>query len=149
MCRPGNKITLPLLVLIIFGLQIIFYSPESYPQSLMKTADFPGGGSGSPGSSGDTGGSSSALFIIGGVIIAGLLVYEFVVNKDESKKDEKQDSTSNQTFLLDNPHAYASGTFFKDLRGVEQIPVNLSLGIQKVEPGLTEMKFIVGISYNF
>lgn len=131
------------------GFQTIFYSPESCAQSLMKSTDFPGGGSGSSGSSEDTGGGSSTLFIVGGVVIAGLLIYEFVINKDEPKKEEKQDSTSNQTILLNNLNTYPAGALSSASREMEQFPVNLCLGFQKVEPGINKMKFIVGFSYNF
>lgn len=143
------KSIIPMLIIIILGLQTIFYSQESYAQSLMKSTDFPGGGSGSSGSSEDSGGGSTTLFIVGGVVIAGLLFYEFVINKDEPKKEEKQDSTSNQSILLNNLNTHPAAAHSGVSREMEQFPVDLCLGFQRIEPGINKMKFIVGFSYNF
>jgi hypothetical protein len=140
---------IPILVLIIFSLQTIISSPEGYAQGLMKTDDFPGGGGGSTSSSEDTGGGSATLLIVGGVIIAGLLFYKLVINKDEPKKEGKQDSTSDQSLLLRNDETIASNILSENLKKMQELPVNLYLGFQKVDPALPERKFIMGITYNF
>src|SRR5512146_936833 len=127
------RTSIPVLVLIIFSLQTVLYSPEGYAQGLMKAADFPGGSGGSTSSSEDTGGSSSTLLIVGGVIIAGLLFYKLVINKDEPKKEEKQDSTS-QSLLLRNEQVFASNEFSEKIRNMQELPVNLYLGLQRIDP---------------
>ena len=141
-----NKIYVPVLVIIVFGLQTILSSPEIYAQNRVF-ADVPGSGGGTTGQSQDTGGSSSTLLIVGGVIIAGLLFYKLVIDKDEPKKDEKSDSTSNQSILLkNNIYIQNQNTVLKE---VQPLPINLYVGIQKIDSALREKRFIMGISCNF
>jgi hypothetical protein len=147
--RSIYKISIPVLVSLIFGFQIIFSSSETYAQSLIKINDVPGGGGGSSSQSQDTGGSSSTLLIVGGVIIAGILIYKLVIDKDEPKKGEKQDSTSKQSILLRDNADFASNMISDELRKMQEIPINIYLGFQIYDPVLPERKFVMGISCKF
>lgn len=149
MFRSFYKLSLPVLVLIIFGLQSILYSPDGYAQGLMKISDDIGGSSGATSQSQDSGGNSTTLLIIGGVIIAGFLVYKLVINKDEPIKDEKQDTTSSQSLILRNNNDLASNVFSENVRKLQEIPVNLYVGFQNVDPYLSGRKFIMGITCKF
>jgi len=149
MFRSFYRTGIPVLVLIIFGLQVIFLSPESYTQGMFKITDVPGGGGGSTGQSDDSGSSSSTLLIVGGVIIAGLLFYKLVIDKDKPKKEEKQDSTSQESLLLRTPENILSGAISRHSKLTADIPVNIYLGYQNPDPVLCEKKFIMGIIYNF
>ncbi len=150
MFRFIYKTSIPVLVLIIFGLQSIILTPDGYAQGLMKTADVPGGGGGGSSSqSSDSGGGSTALLVIGGVIIAGFLFYKLVLNKDEPKKGEKEDSTSNESLILGSSKTFASDVQTENLRKLREIPVNVYLGYQQIDPAIPEKRFIMGISYNF
>ncbi len=149
MFRFIYKTSIPVLVLIIFGLQSVLLTPDGYAQGLMKTADVPGGSGGSSSQSSDSGGGSTALLVIGGVIIAGFLFYKLVLNKDEPKKGEKEDSTSNESLLLRSSKNFASDVQTENLRKLQEIPVNLYLGYQQIDPVIPEKRFIMGISYNF
>ncbi len=139
---------IPVFVLVIFGLQVIFTSPESYAQGLLRTADDIGG-SGSTTQSEAPGNNSSTLLIVGGVIIAGLLFYTLVIDKNKNKKEEKQDSTSQGSLLLRNPTDILSGATSRHSEMTADIPVNIYLGFQNFNPVLCEKKFIVGITCNF
>ncbi len=149
MFRSIYRTSIPVLVLLIFGFQTVMYSPEGCAQGLMKIADFPGGSGGSTSSSEDTGGGSSTLLIVGVVIIAGVLFYKLVIDKDEPKKEEKQDSTSEQSLLLKSDQAFTSNVLSENLRKMQDIPINVYLGFQKVDPAVIDRRFIMGISYNF
>ncbi len=149
MYRSSYKTCIPLFVLIFFGLQVIFSSPDSYGQGFLKTTDVPGGGGGSASQTEDTGGGSSGLLIAGVVIIAGLLVYKLVIDKDDSKKKEKQDSTSQKSLLLRAPKNILSEQFSKHPELTADIPLNIYVGFQRFDPCLHERKFIMGISYSF
>lgn len=148
MFRSFYRTYIPVLVMLIFGLQAIFYSPDSYAQTLMKSTDVPGSG-GSTSQSQDTGGSSSTLLIVGGVIIAGLLLYTLVIKKDNPEEGEKQDSTSARSLLPGSNSLLAAGMVSENLRRMQQIPVNLYFGFQRANPVLPERKFILGITCNF
>lgn len=148
MFRSLYRTYIPVLVILIFGFQAIFYSPHSYAQTLMKSNDVPGG-TGTAGQSQDTGGSTSTLLIVGGVIIAGLLIYTLVIKKEKPEEGEKQDSASTQSLLPGSNSLLAAGTVSENLRRMQQIPVNLYFGFQKANPVLPERKFILGITCNF
>ena len=145
MFRSIYQTCIPVLVLIIFGLQVIFSSPDTYAQGMFKTADVPGG-SGSTTQSQNTSDDGTTLIIVGAVIIAGFLVYKLVINKDEPKKEEKQDSTSQQSLLL-TPERILSGS--KHAPSLTDIPVNIYMGFKYSDTVLCERKFIMGISYKF
>ncbi|HKB86678.1 MAG TPA: hypothetical protein VKD08_10935 [Ignavibacteriaceae bacterium] len=150
MFRFIHKTSIPVLVLIIFGLQSVLLTPDGYAQGLMKTADVPGGGGGgSSNQSNDSGGGSTALLVIGGVIIAGFLFYKLVLNKDEPKKEEKEDSTSNESLLLRSSKNFASDVQTEYLKKLQEIPINVYLGYQQIDPVIPEKRFIMGVSYNF
>lgn len=149
MFRSIYRTSVPVLVLIIFGFQVMLSSPESYGQGLLRTTDVPGGGGGSTSQTGDSGGSSSTLLIVGGVIIAGLLFYKLVIDKDKPKKEEKQDSTSEESLLLRSSDHILSAELSKHSDLMTKIPVNVYMGFQNVDPAFCEKKFIMGISCNF
>lgn len=148
MFRSIYRACIPVFVLIIFGLQAILSSPESYAQGFMKTNDNIGG-DGVPAQTQDSGGDNTTLWIVGGTVIAGLIVYELFIHKKESKKEEKQDSTSAESLLIKNCINFASDAPSKRFREIQDIPVNLYIGFQKVDPVLSERKFIMGISCTF
>ncbi len=148
MFRFIYRTSIPVLVLIIFGLQVILSSPESYGQGLLKTSDVPGGSGGSTSQPEDTGGSSSTLIIVGGIIIAGLLIYKLVIDKDKPVKEEKQDTTKQES-LLSTPKSILSSAISKQAEMTVNIPINIYLGFQNIDPALRERKFIMGVSYNF
>lgn len=148
MIRSIYRKLIPVFVLMIFGFQSVLLSPESYAQGLMKTADVPGGG-GSTTQSEDSGGGTSTLLIVGGIIIAGIILYQLVINKDDSESGNKQDSTSTQSLLQLKNTGLAANALSGSLRKLQDIPVNLYIGFQKVDPVLTEKKFVMGISCNF
>jgi hypothetical protein len=148
MFRSINRACVPVLILIIFGIQTILSSPESYAQGLMKINDNIGG-SNVPAQTQDSGGDNTTLWIVGGTVIAGVLIYELFIHKKESKKEEKQDSTTTESLLLRSHINFASDTPSERFREIQDIPVNLYIGFQKVDPVLSERKFIMGISCTF
>lgn len=147
MFRSIFRTGVPFLVLIFFGLQVILSSPDSYAQGMYKTTDVPGGSGGVPTQPSNTE-DNTTLIIVGAVVIAGILVYTLVLNKDKSKKEEKQDSTSQQSLLF-NPKNVLTGKISKHSPSLTDIPVNIYMGFQNIDPALSEKKFIMGISYKF
>ena len=148
MFRSIYTACIPVLVLIIFGLQVILSSPDTYAQGMFKTSDVPGGSGGTPTEPINTADNGTTLIIVGAVVIAGILVYTLVLDKDKSKKEEKQDTTSQQSLLL-NPKNILTGEISKHSPALTDIPVNIYLGFQNIDPALSEKKFIMGISYKF
>lgn len=148
MLRSVYKKSLPVLVLLMFGIQVVLLSPDSYAQGHLRVYEDIGGG-GTTGQTQDSGGSTTTLIIVGGIVIGAILLYTLVLQKDKSVKEEKQDSTSSQSILLKSQTGLFSGKVSETLRKVKEIPVNLYLGYREVDPVLPERKFVMGISYNF
>ena len=149
MFRSIYQAGVPVLVLLIFGLHAILSSPEGYAQGFMKINDNIGGNGVPTGQTQDSGGDNTTLLIVGGTIIAGFLIYELVIHKKESNKEEKQDSSSNESRLIKSRINFASDTEPESIHKIQDIPVNIYMGVQKVDPALYERKFIMGISCSF
>lgn len=148
MFRSVYKKSLPVLVSLLFIFQIILLSPDGYAQGHLRIYDDIGGG-GTTGQTQDSGGDNTTLIIVGGVVIGAILLYSLVLHKDNSDKEAKQDSTSNQSILIKKRPEFFSGRISENLRKMQKIPVNLYMGYQSINPVLTEKKFVMGISYNF
>ena len=124
-----------ILTLFIFSFEIVFFSPNVFPQSIKQVEDKIGG-SGTNTTSDDSEGDNTFLYIAAGAIVVGLIVWKVFLDKKEPKtKDEiKTDSTKTS---LDK-------SFYKNLSEQElqlekiqnQIPFEIYLGLQNDEQSI-------------
>lgn len=124
-----------LLILFIFSFEIVFFSPNVFPQSIKRIEDKIGR-SGTNTTQVDSKNDNTFLYIAAGAIVVGLIVWKVFLDKKESKtKDEiKTDSTKTS---LDK-------SFYKNLSEQElqlqkiqnQIPFEIYLGLQNNEQSI-------------
>ncbi|MDP2362461.1 MAG: hypothetical protein Q8M94_01695 [Ignavibacteria bacterium] len=131
------------LITITFFLLISIPINNSYSQQLHKTFEVPGGGSGTTSTSVDSN-DDYILYIVGGAVIAGVVIYALLKDKKEKQKQDTIAVILNDDFLEKNL------TFNERISNMQsQIPVNISIGMQSDRIIREEKIYFVGLNYNF
>lgn len=134
------------LLIFIFGFQAIVTNNLTYGQSVYHVENKIGGsGSSNNSNSSSKSNITTTIFIAGGIVIAGLLIYKFFIEKSPGKKDQKSDSSSAQIipgnkFEKDNSILNAYRKIY------EEFPVNFYVGIKNNFADLRKKSFILGVS---
>ena len=130
-----NTITV-ILMMSIFTLQ-----SESLAQSNLRIFDVPGGGSGGTTQTEDNN-DNSTIYIVGGLLIAGILVYALVLKKD---KKVDTDTTASLNSNLIYSEANDLDTVEELQRVKDKIPVDLFLGIRNNEAVMNDKTYLLGV----
>lgn len=131
-----------LITLIVF-LSLSITVNDTYSQTLFKINEGIGGG-GSTNTSVSESNDNTMLYIVGGAVVAGIVVYALIKDKKETPKKDttavilNDDFLEKQLTLNDKIQKYKS-----------QIPINISLGIQNNFLDKEEKRYFVGLAYNF
>ncbi len=132
-----------LLLTIVISFVIIFPASDILAQGL-RIEDVPGG-SGSSGSSSSNSSDNSTLYIVGGAIIAGIVVYA-LLRKNSDKKKDKSDSSE----VSLNEKLKFSQTKTAQLQTIKnQIPVDIYFGMSNESAFISEKKYSFGLSFRF
>ena len=134
---------LALLLTIAVSLVIIFPSQDLIAQGLRIEDKI--GGSGSSGSSSSSSSDNSTIYIVGGVVIAGIIAYALLRDKSDKKKaesDSSEVSLNENLKLKDNSEVQLSK--IKD-----KIPVDFYFGMTNETAYLSGKKYLFGVSYRF
>ena len=131
---------LALLLTIAVSLVIIFPSQDLIAQGLRIEDKI--GGSGSSGSSSSSSSDNSTIYIVGGVIIAGIVAYALLRDKGGNESDSSEVSLNENLKLKDNSEVQLSK--IKD-----KIPVDLYFGMTNETAYLSGKKYLFGVSYRF
>ena len=131
---------LALLLTIAVSLVIIFPSQDLIAQGLRIEDKI--GGSGSSGSSSSSSSDNSTIYIVGGVIIAGIVAYALLRDKGDNESDSSEVSLNENLKLKDNSEVQLSK--IKD-----KIPVDFYFGMTNETAYLSGKKYLFGVSYRF
>ena len=135
-----NTKYLALLLTIAVSLVIIFPSQDLIAQGLRIEDKI--GGSGSSGSSSSSSSDNSTIYIVGGVIIAGVVAYALLRDKGGNESDSSEVSLNENLKLKDNSEVQLSK--IKD-----KIPVDFYFGMTNETAYLSGKKYLFGVSYRF
>ncbi|MCJ7554640.1 MAG: hypothetical protein MUO34_12230 [Ignavibacteriaceae bacterium] len=116
-----------------------------YAQNVNRIFDVPGGGDGTNTSS-ESSNDNSVLYVVGGLVIVGVIVYAVLKNKKEKEKSE-QDSIKVSSGLESLKDHFTN--YQKQVDTSPSIPINLFLGAQRDLINKDEKRYFVGLSYNF
>ena len=132
----NHKFLLATAFLLLISLPV----NTSFSQQLYKSFEVPGGGSGTPSSSVDSN-DDYILYIVGGAVIAGIVIYTLL-------KDKKEKPTEDTTATLLNDEFLAKNISFNDKVSnlQSQIPINISFGLQSDRVFKEEKIYFVGIN---
>jgi len=135
---PFSFITF-ILMISIFTLQ-----SESFAQNNLRIFDDIGGS----GSSSQTEGSNdnTAIYVVGGLLIGGILLYALVLKPD--KKAETDTTASLNSNLI-----YSEANHFDSVEELQKvkdkIPVDIFLGIRNNEAVMNDKTYLLGLSVKF
>lgn len=127
-------------ITIVLIISISILSSELYAQNSLRIFDVPGGSGGSTTQSDDSN-DDTFLYVAGGLIIAGILVYALVIKKD--KKTEVDTTASlNSNLILSEANDFNSAEEVQKIK--DKIPVDLFLGIRNNEAVRNDKTYLLG-----
>ncbi|UCH65228.1 MAG: hypothetical protein JSW63_11585 [Ignavibacterium sp.] len=128
---------------------IFLLTSSGYSQSFLRIDDDIGGGGGGTTNQSD-GSDNTALYVVAGLAVAGIIAY-VIINKVNKKDEEEESDTSSAMQKLSGVNL-ASG--FNDLehevkKVQDQIPVNLILGVRNEKAFISDKTYLMGVSVRF
>lgn len=129
------------MILVLFI--TLSLSGIGYSQQLNKIYEDIGGGSGSTNSAVESD-DDYTLYIVGGLVVTGIVVYALLRDKKENPKNDTTSAILNDDFLEQNL------SYNERVANIQsQIPINISIGIQRDKALKDERIYYVGLNYNF
>jgi hypothetical protein len=118
-------------------------SDFSYCQQLNKVFDVPGGSSNNSTTTVESN-DNALLYIVGGAVVVGIVVYALMRDKKENQTKDTTAAILNRDFLEQNL------SYNERVANVQsQIPINISIGVQREKALKDERRYFVGLNYNF
>ena len=126
---------------IVLTMSLLLLSAEIYGQSNLRIFEEIGGGSNTAQNSDSN--DNSFIYIAGGLLVAGILVYALVLHKD--KKAETDTTASVDSRLI-----YSNGDNFNKidddlLKAKEKIPFDFYLGVKNNNALLNDRTYLLGL----
>jgi len=122
-------------------ISILTLQSESFAQSNLRIFEEPGGG-GSGTTQTDEGTDNSTIYIVGGIVIAGILVYALVLKKDK-KTDTDTTASLNSSLKYSEANGFDSAEELQKVK--DKIPVDLFLGIKNNEAVMNDKTYLFGL----
>ena len=133
-----NSLHIISLILII---SIAIFSSESFAQNGLSVFDQIGG-SGSNTTQSDDSNDDTFLYVAGGLIIAGILVYALVIHKDKKTEDTTSSKSSNQ-ILPEMTNDQAANLELQKVK--DKIPVDLFIGMKNNQAVMNDKTYLFGL----
>jgi hypothetical protein len=134
-----NKLQLKIIISTVI-ITIFTFQSVSYSQSGLRVYEEPGGG-GSGTTQTDEGTDNSTIYIVGGLVIAGILAYALFFK--EKKKDADTTASLNSNLIYSEAIGFDSAEELQKVK--DKIPVDLFLGIRNNEAVLNDRIYQVGL----
>ncbi|HSW56154.1 MAG TPA: hypothetical protein VLH59_13800 [Ignavibacteriaceae bacterium] len=125
----------------ILMISIITLQSESLAQSNLRIFDVPGGGSGGSTQTEDSN-DNSTIYIVGGLLIAGILVYALVLKKDK-KVDTDTTASLNSNLIYSESNGFNSAEELQKVK--DKIPVDVFWGIKNNEAIPNDKTYLFGL----
>jgi len=135
-----NKLQLKVFISAVI-LTIFTFQSVSYSQSGFRVYEEPGGG-GSGTTQTDEGTDNSTIYIVGGLVIAGILVYALFLKKDK-KTDTDTTASLNSSLKYSEANGFDSAEELQKVK--DKIPVDLFLGIKNNEAVMNDKTYLFGL----
>jgi len=132
-------------VATILVLTVTILSSETFAQSNLRIFDVPGS-SGSGTTQTDDSNDNSTIYIVGGLVIAGILAYALFFKEKKAETDT--------TASLSSPSIYSNISEFdsaeEEFQKVkEKIPIDIFMGIKNDEAVLNNKMYQLGVRVKF
>jgi hypothetical protein len=126
----------------LLAISIILFSSEIYGQNNLRIFEDYGGGSGSSSSQSSNSNDNTFIYVAGGLLVAGVLVYALVLNKNK-KTDSDTTASINSRLIYSNQDNIVR-TESEMLKVKDKIPFDLFLGV-KNNAVLNDRTYLVGL----
>jgi hypothetical protein len=127
----------------LLAISIILFSSEIYCQNNLRIFEDYGGGSGSSSSQSSNSNDNTFIYVAGGLLVAGVLVYALVLNKDKKTESDTTASLNSKLIYSDN-NGYR--TIDEQINNIkEKIPVDIFLGVKNSSAFLNDKTYLVGL----
>lgn len=122
-------------------LSVAIFSSDVFAQSGLRINDEIGGGGGSTTQT-DEGNDDTMLYVMGGLLIAGILVYALVIKKDK-KTDVDTTGSTESKLKLSELNNFNSVDELQTIK--EKIPLDLFIGIRNNEAVMNDKTYLLGL----
>lgn len=123
-------------------LSIAIFSSEIFAQNELRIYDVPGGSGGSSNQS-DNSNDDTFLYVMGGLVIAGILVYALVIKKDKKAPEDSTKSTESKLRLSKLNQSISTDQELQKVK--EKMPVDLFMGIRNNEAVMNDKTYLFGL----
>lgn len=128
-------------VTVLIVLSVFILSSNLYSQSVYGINDEIGGGS--SGTAQVEKPDDSMLYIVGGTVIVGLIVYA-IVSRSKEKNTEVDSSSTENTSIIETTSKLNVNNISIQKRADTELPVDLYFGMQKMNPVSNERRYLLG-----
>ena len=142
------KLKIILIAIISLSFGILLPGATLYSQNHLRIyEDIGGGGSGS-GSQSDNS-DNTAIYVVGGLIVVGVIAY-MVITKNKKKAKEETDTSS----ALNNFNSPEFASKFDDFehevaKAKDNFPVDFMIGIRNNKAFVSDKTYLMGVSVRF
>ena len=142
------KLKIILIAIISLSFGILLPNATLYSQNYSRIYEDIGGGSGGSGSQSDNS-DNSTIYIVGGVVIAGIIAYYFLTR--DKKKDKEEADTSSALNNFNSPDlAYEFDDFEHEVaKAKDNFPVDFMIGIRNNKAFISDKTYLMGVSVRF
>ena len=137
----------------LFTLIILLVSSIALPQSSLlaqnnlRIYEDIGGESGT--GSTDDGSDNTFIYVAGGLLIAGVIVYALFFKKDDMQEEES-DSTQALDMLNRTGNEFYSSNLEKEITSAKEgLPIDILLGIRREDAFISDKTYTMGVSVRF
>ena len=129
------------ILTMILTISIFLLPTESIAQNNLRIFEDPGG-SGNGTTQTEESNDNTAMYVVGGLVIAGILVYALVIKKDK-KTDIDTTASMNSNLKYSEVNGFDSAEELQKVK--EKIPVDLFLGIRNNEAVMNDKTYMLGL----
>lgn len=126
---------------VILILAIIFLPSESFAQSNLRIFEDPGG-SGNGTTQTEESNDNTAIYVVGGLVIGGILLYALVL-KPEKKAETDTTASLNSQLIYSAVKGFDSTEELQKVK--DKIPVDLFMGIKNNTAILNDKTYLLGL----
>ena len=141
------KLKIILIAIISLSFGILLPNATLYSQNYSRIYEDIGGGSGS--SSESDGSDNTAIYVVAGLVVVGVIAY-MVITKNKKKAREEADTSS----ALNNFNSLDVASEFDDFehevaKAKDNFPVDFMIGVRNNKAFISDKTYLMGVSVRF
>lgn len=127
---------------IILAIAVAVPQSNCFAQNKLRIFEEPGGGSQPTETNSST--DNTFIYVAGGLLVAGILVYALFVKKDETEDTDSTNVSMAEELMNNNT---LKEPFSEVVKAKEKLPVDIFFGIRNDEAVLQGKTYLLGVSF--